>query len=186
VLRPYRTVTSISRILQTATLGLIGVSLVPLAACSGDGADADLPLTNRVWLTKVPKKAEDAIGALVVFEAKGRRQFGALYRGSAYRGTFELFEWKPDDEQGRAHLRLLQDDKSVKIRTERCTPDEGLDACILLHGDPLGAVRYQSKRIWGLRGRPVIASPLELDIAGDVRGLLEADPELRAILTEEP
>ena len=178
--------TSISRILQTATLSLIGISLVPLAACSGDGAETDLPLTNRVWLTRGPKKADDPTGALVVFEAKARRKFGALYRGSVYRGAFELFEWQPDDEPGKAHLRLLQDDKSVKIRTERCDPDEGLDACVLLHGDPLGAVRYQSKRVWGLRGRPVIASPLDLEIAAGVRGLVEAAPEPRALLTEEP
>ncbi|MCY1061292.1 hypothetical protein [Nannocystis sp. SCPEA4] len=179
--------TTISRILQTATLALFGVSLTSMAACGegGDGAENQLPLTNRVWLTHVPKKADDVVGALVVFEAKGRRQFGALYHGSLLRGTFELFEWQPDEHDGRARMRLLQDDKSVKIRTESCDPDHGLDACILLHGDPLGAVRYQSKRIWGLRGRPVISSPLELDVAGDVRDLLRADPELAALLAEE-
>ncbi|MFY0536583.1 ATP-binding protein [Nannocystis pusilla] len=114
-----------------------------------------MPLTNRVWLTHVPKKLDDSVGALVVFEAKGRRQFGALYKGSMFRGSFEVFEWQPDEHEGRAHLRLLQDDKSVKIRTESCEPDAGLDSCIMLHGDPLGAVRYQSKRIWGCAaGRP--------------------------------
>ncbi|HEY8376342.1 MAG TPA: hypothetical protein VIK91_07635 [Nannocystis sp.] len=175
--------TGISRILQTATLGLIGLSLTPLSGC-GDGADRELPLTNRVWLTKVPTKADDTFGALVVFEAKGRRQFGALYRGSAYRGAFELFEWKPDGE-GRAHLRLLQDDRSVKIRTERCEPDPGLDACVLVHGDPLGSVRYQSKRLWGLRGRPTAAAPTGLELAAELRALAAADPEL-AVLAEEP
>jgi hypothetical protein len=178
-------VTGISRILQTATLSLIGVSLATLT-CGGDGAETDLPLTNRVWLTQVPKKADDMFGALVVFEARGRRQFGALYRGSIYRGTFELFEWKPDGDEGRAHMRLLQDDRSVKIRTERCTPDAGLEACVLLHGDPLGAVRYQSKRVWGLRGRPAVTSPLEIDLASELRALVVADPELRAALSEEP
>ncbi|PCC71442.1 hypothetical protein SAMN02745121_00983 [Nannocystis exedens] len=157
-----------------------------MTACGGDGAENSLPLTNRVWLTHVPKKVDDSVGALVVFEAKGRRQFGALYKGSMLRGSFELFEWQPDGQEGRAHMRLLQDDKSVKIRTESCEPDAGLDACIMLHGDPLGAVRYQSKRIWGLRGRPAISSPLELDIAGDVRALLAADPELAALVGEAP
>lgn len=179
--------TTISRILQTATLALFGVSLTSMAACGGggDGAENQLPLTNRVWLTQVPKKANDTFGALVVFEAKGRRQFGALYNGSLLRGSFELFEWQPDAHEGRAHMRLLQDDKSVKIRTESCSPDHGLDACILLHGDPLGAVRYQSKRIWGLKGKPAISSPLALDVVGDVRALLAADPELAPLLAEE-
>ena len=77
------------------------------AACGGDGAGNELPLTNRVWLTQVPKKADDVVGALVVLEAKGRRQFGALYRGSVYRGAFELFEWQPDAHEGRAHLPAL-------------------------------------------------------------------------------
>lgn len=175
--------TSISRVLQSATLSLIGVFLTSAAACGGDGAGNELPLTNRVWLTQVPKKADDVVGALVVLEAKGRRQFGALYRGSVYRGAFELFEWQPDAHEGRAHLRLLQDDRSVKIRTESCTPDAGLDACILVHGDPLGAVRYQSKRIWGLRGPPAIS---RLDVAGELRAVVAADPELAAILSEEP
>lgn len=174
-----------TRFLQTATLTILAASLTSATACGGGGAEQELPLTNRVWLTHVPKKADDVVGALVVFEAKGRRQFGALYRGSLLRGTFELFEWQPDGQDGRAHLRLLQDDKSVKIRTEPCKPDPGLEACVLLHGDPLGAVRYQSKRKWGLRGKPVISSPLELDIASDVRELLQADPELRALLAEE-
>lgn len=177
--------TGISRILQTATLSLIGVSLAALT-CGGDGAETELPLTNRVWLTKVPKQADDTFGALVVFEARGRRQFGALYRGSVFRGAFELFEWKPDGDEGRAHMRLLQDDRSVKIRTERCDPDPGLEACVLIHGDPLGAVRYQSKRVWGLRGKPVITSPVEVDLAGELRAVAAADPELRAVLTETP
>lgn len=177
-----------TRILQTATLALLGVSLATSTACGGGGAENELPLTNRVWLTQVPKKADDQVGALVVFAAKGHRQFGALYRGSMFRGSFELFEWQPDDD-GKARMRLLQDGKSVKIRTESCTPDHGLEACIVLHGDPLGEVRYQSKRIWGLRGRPVISSPLQLDVVGELRALLAADPELAALaddMNEEP
>jgi hypothetical protein len=178
-------VRTFTRTLQTAALAILGASLTSVTACGGGGAEHELPLTNRVWLTHVPQKADDVVGALVVFEAKGRRQFGALYRGSLLRGSFELFEWQPDGDSGRAHMRLLQDDKSVKIRTETCTPDPGLEACVMIHGDPLGAVRYQSKRIWGLRGKPAISSPLELDVAGDVRALLQADPALASLLAAE-
>ena len=177
--------THISRVLQSATLGLIGVFLTTATACGGDGA-GELPLTNRVWLTQVPKKAEDVVGALVVLEAKGRRQFGALYRGSVYRGAFELFEWQPTKHEGRAHLRLLQDGRSVKIRTEPCTPDPGLDACIMVHGDPLGATRYQSKRIWGLRGAPAVTTPAHLDVAADLRAVIAGDPALAGLLSETP
>lgn len=138
---------------------------------------------NRLWLSQVPKKAADTVGALVVFRVEGRRQYGALYRGSALRGGFELFEWLPG-EGGHGKLRLLQDGKSVKIRTETCEPDAGFHGCVLLHGDPTGVVRYQTRRRWGLTPRAGLAG---LDVAAELRALAEADAELAALdMPDEP
>jgi hypothetical protein len=162
------------------TLGLFAVT--SLAACrGGDGAALSVP--NRLWLSQVPKKANDTVGALVIFKIDGRKQYGALYRGSALRGAFELFEWQPG-EDGHGRMRLLQDGKSVKIRTETCEPDAGFHGCVLLHGDPTGVVRYQSRRRWGLTPRAGIAG---IDVAGEIRALAAADEELAALdLPDEP
>ena len=163
----------ISRVLAAATLGLTIVT--SLAGCGG--GDEPLPLHNRLWLSKLPTKPTDTVGAMIVLQAaEGRAQYGALYRGSVVRGGFELFEWKPEAD-GRARLRLLQDDKLVKIRTEACKPDVGFHACVMLHGDPSGTVRYQTRRRWGVK-----ASAGALDVAAELRGLAEVDPELALAL----
>lgn len=163
------------------TLGLFAVT--SLAACRG-GGDGELAVANRLWLSQVPKKAADTVGALVIFKVDGRKQYGALYRGSALRGAFELFEWQPAEDGGHGKMRLLQDGKSVKIRTEKCEPDAGFHGCVLLHGDPTGVVRYQSRRRWGLTPRAGIAG---LDVAAELRGLAAADAELAALdLPDEP
>lgn len=168
------------RLVRSVTLGLFAVT--SLAACRGGGG-GELPVANRLWLSQVPKTAADTVGALVVFRVDGRRQYGALYRGSALRGGFELFEWVPG-EDGHARLRLLQDGKLVKIRTETCEPDAGFHGCVLLHGDPTGVVRYQTRRRWGLTPRAGLAG---LDVAAELRGLAEADAELAALdLPDEP
>lgn len=145
-------------------------------ACGGDDGEAPA-LQNRLWLSKLPKQARDEVGALVITRAGERKQYGALYRGSVVRGSFELFEWLPE-EGGRAHMRLLQDDRSVKIRTEACEPDAGFQLCVLVHGDPLGEVRYQSRKRWGLRPR----AGATVDVAAELRALAEDDPELAAAL----
>lgn len=173
--------TGISRFFLAATLCLTGASVTSLAGCGGGDA-GPLPLANRLWLSKLPGKATDVVGAMVVLQgAEGKAQYGALYRGSVFRGGFEVFEWLPDGE-GRARMRFLQDGKSVKIRTEDCKPDLGFHACVLVHGDPFGVVRYQTRKRWGVRGD--VAS---LDVAAELRGVAEADPDLAAVrLSDEP
>lgn len=164
-----------SRFLLAATLCLTGVSVTSLAGCGGGDA-GPLPLANRLWLSKLPGKTTDVVGVMVVLQpAEGKAQHGVLYRGSIFRGSFEVFEWLPEGE-GRARMRFLQDGKSVKIRTEDCKPDLGFHGCVQLHGDPFGVVRYQTRKRWGVRG-----SAESLDVAAELRGLVEADPELAAL-----
>lgn len=175
----------ISCLVSSATLGLrlgLGAVLVTSLAGCGGGGDEPLPLHNRLWLSKLPTRPSDTVGALVVLAAaEGRAQYGALYRGSLLRGGFELFEWKPEGD-GRGRIRLLQDDRLVKIRTEPCRPDVGFHGCVLLHGDPSGVVRYQTRRRWGIKAQGGLPA---LDVAAELRGLAEVDPELALALPDE-
>lgn len=172
--------TVISRFFLAKTFSAALVAVTSLAACGGDAAP--LPLANRLWLSKLPTKTTEVVGALVILQhAEGKAQFGALYHGSLYRGSHEVFEWIPGDER-RARLRPLQDGKAVEIRLEDCKPDIGFQACVLLHGDPSGVVRYQTRKRWGVRSGAV-----GLDLAAELRALAEDDPDLAALaLTPSP
>lgn len=167
--------TGISRIFLAKTLSAALLAVTSLAACGGGDA-APLPLANRLWLSKLPTKTTEVVGALVILQqAEGKAQVGALYHGSLYRGGHEVFEWLPEDEH-HARLRPLQDGKAVKIRLEDCKPDLGFQACVLLHGDPSGVVRYQTRKRWGVRG-----DAGALDLAAELRALAEDDPDLAAL-----
>lgn len=174
---PYPTVRPSARFSLPATFGLAALLVTSLAvpACGGGDDDAAPAVHNRLWITKIPKGAKDEFGLLAIAKVGSRKQYGKLYRGSLVRGSFELFEWIPE-EGGRAHMRLLQDDRSVKIRTEKCEPDAGYHLCVVVHGDPLGEVRYQSRKYWGL---PARAGALDL---AELRELAEDDADLSAAL----
>ena len=84
-------------------------------------------------------------------------------------------------------MRMIQDDKVYKIRTEACEPSKGFHYCVLVHGDPQGEVRYESRKLWGL-SRPKNAG-MGFDLTAELERLAGEDPELAALLaatTEEP
>jgi len=154
--------------------------MAALPACGGGDA-ADIPIHDRLWLTAIPKKATDTVGVLTIVRASESRQYGWIFKGSLWRGVYDTFHWTPDGEH-KAQLRMLQDDKVYKIRTEPCEPSTGFHYCILVHGDPLGEVRYQSRKMWGLT-RPKAKSQA-FDLAAELEILAEQDPQLATVLAE--
>lgn len=152
--------------------------LAPLPGCRGGDA-ADVPIHDRLWLTAVPKKPKDSVGVLAVVRASEKWQYGWLFKGSLLRGTYDTFHWQPDGEH-RAAMRMIQDDKVYKVRTEACEPSAGFHYCVLVHGDPQGEVRYQSRKLWGL-SRPK-NSAMGFDLNAELTRLAEQDPELAGLL----
>jgi hypothetical protein len=155
-LRRYRTVATPARFSDPLALCLTLATLVTSLAGCGRG---------------------DEVSMLAIARLSESRQYGWLYKGSLWRGTHDGFQWLSDEGQ-RARMRMLQDDVEHKISTEPCEPDAGFHYCVLVHGDPQGAVRYQSRRMWGLT-RPKL--PQGFDLAEAVEALADADPELAAL-----
>jgi hypothetical protein len=157
------------------------LSLLALLPGCGDRDAADVPLHDRLWLTAVPKSVKDSVGVLTIVRASESRQYGWIFKGSLLRGVYDTFHWQPDGEH-RAHMRMLQDDKVYKIRTEACEPSTGFHYCVLVHGDPQGEVRYESRKLWGLT-RPK-AKGSAFDLASELERLAGEDPELAVLLEQ--
>lgn len=163
---------------------LLLLSLVaPLPGC-GRGDPVDVPIHDRLWVTGVPKKPKDTVGVLAIVRASEKWQYGWLFKGSLLRGTYDTFHWTPDGEhEHRSQMRMIQDDKVYKVRTEACEPTAGFHYCVLVHGDPQGEVRYQSRKFWGL-SRPKDSKSMGFDLTAELERLAGEDPELAALLDE--
>ncbi len=130
----------------------------------------------------MPKSPKDEVSAFIIVRASEKNQYGSLFNGSLYRGTYDTFHWTPEGEDG-AKMRMVQDDRTYKIRTESCEPDAGFQYCVQIHGDPQGTVRYQSRKRWGL-GKPKSQLPRGFDLAAQLREVAAEDPELATALTQ--
>ncbi len=173
--------TLIARFSSHATFCLLAAFVTSLAAFGCGGGEAAGPIHDRLWLTKVPKKLTEEVGAFMVVRASESKQYGSLFKGSMHRGSYDTFHWAPEGED-RAKLRTVQDDKVHNVRVAACEPDEGFHYCMLVHGDPQGVERYQSRKGWGL-GRPNKLKPgAAFDLASQLRALADADPEVAALV----
>ena len=174
--------TRIARFSSHATFCLLATLVTSLAvsAC-GDDKEAAGHVHDRLWLTKIPKSLTDEVGAFVVLRASESKQYGFLFKGSMYRGSYDTFHWAPEGED-RARLRTVQDNKVHNVRIEACEPDDGYQYCMLVHGDPQGVERYQSRKLWGL-GQPNKLKPgAVFDLASELRALAAEDAEVATAL----
>ena len=150
---------------------LAGVGLAGLTGCFGRPTEG---VTNRLWVSEMPKGPRHAVTSFVVSDVRGKR-VGAFLRGSAYRGAHDAFVWVGDD--AKAEIRMLQDGVAHRVRIERCKPSRGFDRCIVVHGDPAGVGRYESRKRWSFRERG------ELDAREVLVELGERDPDLHVFTT---
>lgn len=152
----------------------LGAMSVPLLAGCGKPPAANL--TERLWVSDLPTNPKATISMFVISDVKARK-LGLFYRGSMYRGVHDLFRWSGDDAGRKGKMRLLQDGKVHAIHTETCEADRGFDYCILVHGDPTGVVRYQSRKRWALRKKAAGS----LDAIEVLEILAEEDEDLNAL-----
>jgi len=153
---------------------------IALAATIGCGAPSPGTPTERLWVSGIPTSTKAEITAFITTRSTGGKYIGAFFRGSSLRGRHDVFEWI-DDGKDAAKLRFLQDDKTTRIRIETCEPTTGFDHCILVHGDPTGTKRYQSRKRWVVRrpGRKDVSPTMVMDALAE---LAEDDEELQAAL----
>ncbi len=134
----------------TLALALVGL------LSAGCGGQKDESIAGRLWVDHLPNDARDEVVSLMIVDVKGRA-VGVGHRGTAFRGSYFSFRWEQQDSRGT--MTMLQDGREFRVAIESCTPDEGFDYCVDLHGDPSGATRYQSRKRWGIRSVPVSTNP---------------------------
>ncbi len=153
------------------SLAAIAVASAPIA-CGGGG---EATATERLWVSAVPTNAKTPMTAFATTRYGDDKYLGAFFSGTLLRGGHDVFEWH-DRGKGRAQLQFLQDGARVDIRLETCKPTTGFDHCLLVRGDPTGAVKYQSRKRWVVKrpGKRKSAAPVLEAMAS----LAEDDAEL--------
>jgi hypothetical protein len=111
-----------------------GPQAVPVETASSDGRAAPRDLLNRIWFDKLPEKRSDEV-TIAIFFGGG---IGVFDTGSAYRASFEMFEF--ERKANELDFLLLHDKKraSVKYTVSDCDDKPPFDLCLVLDGNPRG------------------------------------------------
>ena len=153
-------------------------SLLVLGAAGCGGGPTD-EITERLWVTSLPTKQTQELSAFVTARS-GDHYVGAFFRGSAVRGSHDVFKWN-DLGKGRARLELLQDGRKLELRFKTCEPVKPFDRCVLVEGNGR-AERYYSRKRWVVR-RPGLRSVATQGFFGaTLLELAEDDDELAEAL----
>ena len=166
--------------LALSTVGLIGVMGVGVAPL-GCGGGGEATATERLWVSAVPTRPKQAISAFASTRQGDDKFTGAFFSGTVLRGSHDVFEWRPTGE-ATAELTFLQDDARINLRLETCTPTTGFDHCLLVRGDPTGAVKYQSRKRWIVK-RPGLGKSAAV-VLDAMEALAEDDADLAAWLAD--
>jgi len=145
------------------------------AGCRGHAAE---DVTERLWVSGVPKGPRAEMSAFATVRGKGDNYLGAFFHGSAYRGQHEVFRYTPTGPK-RARIELLQSGAGREVQVETCPPKLPFDACIVLKGDPTGTERYYSRKSWVVR-RPGFGGQSVVDVNVLLHELAAEDEALSA------
>jgi hypothetical protein len=126
-----------------------------LSTACGGAPTSDL--TDRLWVSSVPKGPRESTHAFAMTKVRGR-QLGSFYSGSIYAGKHQMFAFE-SRARGRGRITLLQENRAHEVTVTTCQPTRGFDFCILLEGDPTNTVRYQSRKRWTIPRRRSDAAP---------------------------
>lgn len=159
----------------------VGLASWGVVAAMGCGGGQAVTPTERLWISGVPTDPKAELTAFVTMRTSEDRYLGAFFQGTLYRGGHDVFEWTPTAKD-RASLQFMQDGRKTAVRLESCKPSTGFDHCILVHGDPTGTTRYQSRKRWVVR-RPGRKRDAATGLVPQVMvELAEDDAELAAAL----
>jgi hypothetical protein len=101
---------------------------------SAESLAAPRDLLNRIWFDKLPEKRSDEV-TIALFFGGG---IGVFDTGSAYRASFEMFEF--ERKATELDFVLLHDKKraTVKYTVSDCDDKPPFDLCLVLEGNPRG------------------------------------------------
>jgi hypothetical protein len=101
---------------------------------SAESHAAPRDLLNRIWFDKLPEKRSDEV-TIALFFGGG---IGVFDTGSAYRASFEMFEF--ERKATELDFLLLHDKKraTVKYTVSDCDDKPPFDLCLVLDGNPRG------------------------------------------------
>lgn len=102
------------------------------------------PLSNRIWISHMPKNERDRVELFVMLEEP---TVGAFSSSSAYEGDWASFEWEYQDG---LRIEMMQQQtkhkiKAIVLKGDKCAP---FDFCLRLKGAPRGSKRYGSMEDW--------------------------------------
>jgi hypothetical protein len=156
---------------------LLAIPALLLISCGGRG---EATATERLWVSGVPTSPKQPLTAFLTTRTSDGKYIGAFFQGSFYRGGHDVFEWRADGNNA-ARLTFLQDGQRAQLRFETCKPGTGFDHCLMVHGDPTGTVKYQSRKRWAVRRPGKKRDVAEGLVTGAILELAEDDEDLQAL-----
>lgn len=145
----------------------LALAITVLAPLAGGCRGQDATITNRLWVSAMPKSTTSTVTAFVTSRTVRKTSIvGFYYQGSAARGAHDAFTWK-DVGPNEAVVKFVQDGRSARLSFSPCKPIRGFDRCLEVQGDPTGTERYYSRARWGLRTRGSAQSALAEIVASD-------------------
>lgn len=134
-------------LLVTALVATVGYGGWRLAHRGGDAQvatdDAKLAL-DRLWIDHVPRSERDVFQ---VFAALTEEEFGVFQATSTWKGSFELFTFKPAGEGIKATFPQDGDKQTIKLKAKPCNEAQ-MDYCMEVEGTNRGVKRYYSRKGW--------------------------------------
>lgn len=130
----------VSALALGVALGLAARGDRPTPATEPAAEAAPRDLLNRIWFDRLPERRTDDV-TIGVFFGGG---VGVFDTGSAYRASFELFEF--ERRSSDLDLVFLHDKKraTVTYKVSACDEKPPFDLCLTLDGAPRGP-----KRLYG-------------------------------------
>ena len=132
-------------------VGLVAAGVLALVMwrVAGDGAVLDPALVfDRIWIDRLPSKPTDTGNG---FAAITRQPLGIFQASSQYKGSYEIFTYKPGGEELQVVYPQTNEKEKIRLRAWKCKERE-MDYCLELSGSTRGVTRYRSRRGWEIDG----------------------------------
>ena len=98
---------------------------------------------DRLWIDHLPRNDRDAVN---VFALLHDASIGVFQKTSAWKGSFEIFQYEAHAGQLRVIYPQTGDKETIRAKARRCN-EGGMDYCLELDGGR-GVKRYYSQEGW--------------------------------------